>query len=297
MKPFSRLGMILILPILDGLLMITAWNAPGAVVALQADPTPAPTLAKIDMSTFDRGILLNLPPDVSQAEFGWEVYRLICSACHAYDGTGLTAEWLASWDPADQNCWQSKCHALNHPPDGFYLPIAPPVVGAIIPRDFATIQELYEYNLTQMPWHDPGMMSEKEAWAVTAHILRKNGYAVPEELGPDNAAEIDLRAGDAALRAQAIFQTAVAAPVSDSVFPAGAATGVPQIDLVTPTATRAPPTPSATAAPPTPAPTVALPVVQMRSIAPLIWIWALPIGFILALILAGIILSRRENIE
>jgi hypothetical protein len=227
---------------------------------------------------------------------GWEVYRLICSACHAYDGTGLTAEWLASWDPADQNCWQSKCHALNHPPDGFYLPIAPPVVGAIIPRDFANAQELYEYNLTLMPWHDPGMMSEKEAWAVTAHILRKNGYEVPELLGPENAAAIDLRAGDAALRAQAIYQTAVAAPVSDSVFPAGVATVVPPLNLAAPTAIPAAPTAVPTLGP-TAAPTVSLPVVKMRSIAPLIWIWALPTGFLLLLILVGAILSRRENSE
>ncbi len=274
--------------ILTGALILAGWNAPGAVSALQAEPSPSPTMARIDMSTFDRGILLNLPPDVSQAEFGWEVYRLICSACHAYDGTGLTAEWLASWDPADQNCWQSKCHALNHPPDGFYLPIAPPVVGPVIPRDFATAQELYEYNLTRMPWHDPGMMNDKEAWAVTAHILRKNGYEVPEELGPENAAAIDLRAGDAAARAQAIYQTAVAAPVSDSVFPAGPATALPPLHLAAP---------APTAVPPTPAPTVSLPVVEMRSIAPLIWIWALPAGFVLALILAGAILSRREKIE
>lgn len=288
MRQNKRMLVIVGCVIFMGALILAGWNEPGAVVALQAGPSPTPTTARIDMSTFDRGILLNLPPDVSQAEFGWEVYRLICSACHAYDGTGLTAEWLASWDPADQNCWQSKCHGLNHPPDGFYLPVSPPVVGAIIPRDFANAQELYEYNLTRMPWHDPGMMNEKEAWAVTAHILRKNGYNVPEELGVENAAAIDLRAGDAALRAQAIYQTAVAAPVSDSVFPAGIATVVPPLHLT-------PSTP--TAAPPTPAPTVALPVVQMRSIAPLIWIWALPIGFVLALILVGAILSRRENLE
>lgn len=295
MKPVSRLGMILILPILVGLLMFAAWNAPGAVVALQAEPSPAPTLAKIDMSTFDRGILLNLPPDVSQAEFGWEVYRLICSACHAYDGTGLTGEWLASWDPADQNCWQSKCHSLNHPPDGFYLPVAPPVVGAILPRHFASVQELYDYNLTRMPWHDPGMMSDKEAWAVTAHILRKNGYEVPEVLGPQNAASIDLRADGAAERAQAIYQTAVAAPVSDSAFPAGIATVVPTLNLATPAPTPLPATAAPTAMPATAAPTVALPVVQMRSIAPLLWIWALPLGFILLLIVVGVILSRREK--
>ncbi len=268
--------------------MIAAWRAPGAVVALQTEPTPTPTLAKIDMSTFDRGILLDLPPDASQAEIGWEVYRLICSACHAYDGTGLTGEWLASWDPADQNCWQSKCHALNHPPDGFYLPFAPPVVGAVIPRHFATVEELYNYNLNKMPWHDPGMMNEMEAWAVTAHILRKNGYEVPEVLGPDNAAALDLRAGNAAERAQAIYQTAVAAPVSDSVFPAGVATVVPPLDLATP---------APTAVPATAAPAAAPPGVQRRSAVPLPWIWALPFGVIILLVLVGVILGRRKKAE
>jgi len=37
-------------------------------------------------------ITVDLPEDATQLQYGAEVYRLVCSACHAYDGTGLTDE-------------------------------------------------------------------------------------------------------------------------------------------------------------------------------------------------------------
>jgi hypothetical protein len=280
MKYFIRVVQFLILPILVGLMIFTAWNSPGAVIALQEDstPSPLPTLPPPGMAGFDRGILLDLAADASQAEFGWEVYRLICSACHAYDGTGLTGKWLASWDPADQNCWQSKCHARNHPPDGFYLPVAPPVVGGAIPRNYASVQELYDYNLNKMPWHDPGMMTEDEAWAVTAHILRMNGYEVPEELGPDNAAGIDLRAGDSAERAQSIYKTAVGKPVAESMTFVKEAT-------IAPFPTRASPTPPV------------FPISQTRPRESRTWVLALPVAVVVILIIYGVARRIRNRIK
>ena len=174
-------------------LTLFAWNAPGAVRA-QGETTATPTQAMPpQMFTFSDSLLLDLPPDATQAQIGQEIYRLVCSACHARDGTGLTDEWRAQWNPQDQNCWQSKCHALNHPPDGFYLPIAPPVVGEIIPARFETAQDLYDFIHQYMPWNNPGMLTEKEAWAATSHLLWMNGYERPEVLGPENAAGIRLR--------------------------------------------------------------------------------------------------------
>jgi len=184
-----------ILSALAGFLLLTflAWTAPGAVSA-QVEATATPTQAMPpQMFTFTEGILIDLPPDATQAQYGWEVYRLVCSACHAYNGTGLTDEWRSQWHPQDQNCWQSKCHALNHPPDGFYLPYSPPVVGEIIPAMFETAQDMYDYIYNYMPWHDPGMLTEKEAWAVTSHLLWMNEYERPDILGPENASQIRLR--------------------------------------------------------------------------------------------------------
>lgn len=266
---------VLFLTATIGLTLLAVWNAP-LPAALQAGPTPraTPTFPPPGMFGFDRGILLNLPPDASQADLGREVYRLVCSACHAYDGTGLTDKWRSGWNPADQNCWQSKCHGLNHPPDGFYLPISPPVVGGILPAYFADARQLYEYNLTRMPWHDPGMLTEEEAWAVTAHLLRMNGYDVPEVLGPENAASINLLAGDGPQRAQAIYLTAMAAPLQGPVLSAGE----------TPPPTR-PAHPVRTPAPPAAQPSPA----RERT-----WIWGLPILTAVLLLILGAARRTRK---
>jgi len=92
--------------------------------------------------TEDSWVIVDLPEDATQLEYGTEVYRLVCKACHGDKGQGLTGDWRAQWEPEDQNCWQSKCHALNHPPDGFYMPQVPAVVGQPI-RDFGTALNLY----------------------------------------------------------------------------------------------------------------------------------------------------------
>lgn len=43
---------------------------------------------------------------------------------------GKADEWPAQWDPDDQDCWKSKCHSHNHPPDGLIIRRgAPPLKG------------------------------------------------------------------------------------------------------------------------------------------------------------------------
>ena len=83
---------------------------------VQTVSTVTPTSAAAPMHEW---ILIDLPAGASQLEYGAEVYRLVCQDCHGNRGQGLTDEWRATWAPADQNCWQSKCHAANHPPEGF----------------------------------------------------------------------------------------------------------------------------------------------------------------------------------
>ena len=94
---------------------------PGAVIVAQdTPPTPASGIA---MPAERNGLIMpDLGPDATQADYGAEVYRLVCKACHGDKGQGLTPDWIAQWAPEDQNCWQLKCHAENHPPERFVLP-------------------------------------------------------------------------------------------------------------------------------------------------------------------------------
>lgn len=172
-----------------------AWEMTNPATPL---PPPFPTLQPPTLSLTatpfqHQGILIDLPENASQLQYGAEVYRLICSTCHADDGSGLTDEWRSTWAPEDQNCWQSKCHGFNHPPDGFYLPHSPPVVGELPRSLFANALELYRYIRSAMPWHDPGSLTEKEAWSVTAYVLLLNGIDPGPQLDAERAASISLR--------------------------------------------------------------------------------------------------------
>lgn len=134
------------------------------------------------------------PPLDAQLAHGENVYRLVCSACHAYDGEGLTAAWLRTWAPPDQNCWQSKCHALNHPPDGFVLPhFVPAIAGPGTLEQMRTAQDLFNFIHAAMPYQDPGYLSTQDYWDITAHLLVLNNLPVgPDPIGPTNAALIAL---------------------------------------------------------------------------------------------------------
>jgi mono/diheme cytochrome c family protein len=110
-----------------------------------------------------------------QASQGAQVFAQRCKPCHGDVGQGL-AKWRLTWAPEDQNCTQSKCHALNHPPDGFYMPVdAPPIIGENTLSRFTTARELDEYISKKMPFDKPGELSDQQYWAVTAFLLRENG--------------------------------------------------------------------------------------------------------------------------
>jgi len=136
---------------------------------------------------------VDLPADATQLDHGSEIYRLVCSACHAHSGEGLTDAWRSTWAPRDQNCWQSKCHGGNHPPDGFELPIAPAVVGRAAMAPFKTAADLHDYIQATMPWQEPNSLTEEEGWAVTAYVIKLNRMNPGPELNPENAAHFPLR--------------------------------------------------------------------------------------------------------
>jgi len=155
--------------------------------AQESQPTPFP--ARMPATRSSGLILPDLGPDATQAEYGAEIYRLVCRACHGDRGQGLTADWIVQWAPQDRNCWQSKCHAANHPPDGFEIPRhVPPAVGSPVTSRFADAQQLHTYITAAMPWQSPGSLKPEEYWEVTAYLMDQNGVALGgETLGAANA--------------------------------------------------------------------------------------------------------------
>ncbi len=180
-----------LLAVLVAALTSCASPAPPSPTAAAA-ATPTPKHMPVPASTGD-WLLVNVPANATQAQYGAEVYRLVCQDCHGDKGQGLTPQWRATWAPQDQNCWQSKCHAANHPPEGFILPIAPAIVGQAALSPFSTAQDLYDFIQAQMPWYRPGSLVQKDAWAVTAHVLVMNQIDPGPMLSAQNASQIRLR--------------------------------------------------------------------------------------------------------
>jgi hypothetical protein len=139
--------------------------------------------------------LSGLPEDATQVEVGAQIYYLVCSTCHGDHGQGLTDEGVDLTDRRDINCWQSKCHASNHPSDGFKLPhTIPPIVGPHMASKYLSAQELYEFVSTSMPWHAPGSLTSQEYWQVTAYVLYINGINLGgRDLNSGNAASVTLQ--------------------------------------------------------------------------------------------------------
>lgn len=155
---------------------------------------PGPSDGPLGMATPDR---LAAPPTVyppTQADLGAQVYWFKCMVCHGDRGQGLTEEWRNAWDPSHRNCWQSRCHASNHPPEGFQLPYyAPPLIGPGTLARHGTLADLHDYLATQMPWQAPGSLPPEEYWQLAAFLLRANGVAVSDaDLNPAAAARVRL---------------------------------------------------------------------------------------------------------
>lgn len=173
--------------------VFAASGEPVTAVYVSSTPTVRPTPRMPGkIGTGDDWIILDLPANASQIDYGREIYRLVCSACHGDVGQGLTAEWRSTWAPEDQNCWQSKCHGPNRPPEGFPLPVAP-AINALAKRNaYPTAVELQAYIHAAMPWYKPGGLSDERAWQVTAYVLKLNGIDAGPALNARTAAQIRL---------------------------------------------------------------------------------------------------------
>ena len=132
----------------------------------------------------------------AQVERGAEAYRLNCSTCHGRNGEGLTDEVRRQiMPPEDVNCWQSKCHALNHPPEGFVFPkYVPALIGFGTLGAFDTAQDLFNFISTKMPYQNPGWLPEAEYWDIVAYLLRAHGTNLRYEVNASNAARFPMHA-------------------------------------------------------------------------------------------------------
>ncbi|MCL4299657.1 MAG: c-type cytochrome [Anaerolineae bacterium] len=124
---------------------------------------------------------------------GAKLYEFWCSTCHGDRGQGLTADWRAQWPEGKQNCWQSKCHAGNHPPDGFSFPKqVPALIGPGTLAKFPTAQDLYAYARATMPYWSPNLLTDDEYQAITIFLVKANYEArdlpVPTGLAQDLSA-------------------------------------------------------------------------------------------------------------
>lgn len=162
-----------------------------AGVAVDSTATPAASM----MGAPDPLARPTLPANPVQADMGSQVYYMVCMACHGDQGQGLTPAWVESWDLGEQTCWSSKCHAANHPPEGFELPkYIPPVMGSVVTARFATVLDLHDYMKKNMPWQAPGSLTDEEYWQLTAYLARWNGVDPgAQPLTPERAASLSFR--------------------------------------------------------------------------------------------------------
>lgn len=172
------LGLILagwLMLLLAVLALVTTQNVRAAGDEPPGEPESDP--ASID-SRLAKPVL---PDQPNMADHGAVKYWGVCLACHGDVGQGLTDEWREAGFGEDMNCWQSKCHSPNHPPQGFEIPrYAPAIVGPGTLQRFTTANELRDYLYEKMPWWDPGALTEDESWNLTAFLLRENGV-LPKE--------------------------------------------------------------------------------------------------------------------
>ena len=165
------------------MLLLIGWWSYGVIettTSPQATPTLVPPTPASNAARLAKPVLTS-PQNPTQLDQGALIYWGVCMACHGDRGEGLTNEWRAVFGE-DQNCWASKCHASNHPPQGFVIPrdrLPPAVTGPGNLTRFTTAQELYDYVVITMPWWNPGSLTPEKAWAVTAYILKLNG-ALPQ---------------------------------------------------------------------------------------------------------------------
>ena len=176
-------------------------------LAGSADPYSAQVLTTL---TPDRLAKPTLPVTPSQADHGAQVYWSWCLPCHGEKGQGLTDEFRTTYPPEEQYCWERGCHGENPYDQGFTLPMqVPAVIGESTLAKFTNAAQLNAYIRATMPFWKPGVLTEEEAWQVTAFLLRDNKlWDASTELNASNASSVIIP--------RAAFLTPVATPLVES---------------------------------------------------------------------------------
>jgi cytochrome c len=180
-----KLIRILLFPL--GLALLSAAFLIQEGMAFNVEPqiTPMPTIDRLAEPT--------LPVEPAPADYGAQVYWLYCMPCHGDFGQGLTDEFRETYPPEDNNCWGRGCHGRNPYEGGFTLPTTvPQVIGPGSLTKFATIANMNGFIRAAMPYEDPGVLTEEQAWQVTAFLLRENGIEYDRYLDASNADQILL---------------------------------------------------------------------------------------------------------
>ena len=157
------------------LLFANLLNAPAAQASPHFQTTSTPTVQPtptFDVRRLEQPVIA--ADNTEQLKKGSEIYWGICMACHGDKGQGLTDEWRDAFGAEDRNCWQSSCHGPDHPPQGFLIPkdkVIPGVAGSGKLARFKNAQELHDFIYANMPWWDPGQLTDEESWQVTSYIL------------------------------------------------------------------------------------------------------------------------------
>lgn len=172
--------LLLILGVTSSIGLSHGWmKSPDATGVL---PPPQAAPAAATPGILDRPIISNPP---TQLEEGSLIFWGVCMACHGNRGQGLTDEWREAAFGEDKDCWASKCHASNHPPQGFVFPReVPALVGGGRLGRFSSAQQLYDYIVAMMPWWNPASLTAEKGWQVTAYILEMND-TLPGQIGLD----------------------------------------------------------------------------------------------------------------
>jgi mono/diheme cytochrome c family protein len=172
---------------------VTEKSLSGRTEAASEGRAPEP---RLDSAMWDPSDRLGPPPmsdPPTQVELGHYAYYISCMVCHGDQGQGLE-EWRTVLPEEDRDCWQSRCHAANHPPEGFQLPnYAPPLVGPGTLAGFSTAADLHGYMAARMPWQAPGFLPDEEYWQITSFLIKAHGAEPGDELlTPERAAAIPL---------------------------------------------------------------------------------------------------------
>jgi mono/diheme cytochrome c family protein len=171
------------------LLLAGLFFVAGSVDSYQAQELATPTPDRLAKPT--------LPVTPSQADHGAQVYWLSCLPCHGEKGQGLTDEFRTTYPPEEQYCWERGCHGENPYDQGFTLPMQiPALIGPSTLAKFGDAAQLNSYIRATMPYWKPGLLTEEEAWQVTAFLLRENNlWDASTELDASNAPGVIIPRG------------------------------------------------------------------------------------------------------